>query len=372
MTANTGPGQSDTRVDFRGGQGGQVGDRNVQYNTFINQQAPAAEPAGGGLPGEVADFTGREKVLGQLRRRIGRHDPAGVAVAVHTIDGMGGVGKTALVVHLAHEHADRYRDGAFFIDLHGYTPGMAPVPPEAALGQLLQDAGVPASAIPGGLGPRQARWRSLLAGRRALIMFDNALNSDQVRPLLPQAARCLVLITSRRRLTGLPEADPLALGVLTPHEAASLFTRIVGKQRCPDRSQVDAVVRACGWLPLAVRIVAGRLRHDPAATVAALAADLADERARLTELSPEDAGVRAALQASLLRLQPDLQQAFRTVGLHPGPSIAPDAIAAIGDVGAALARRAAPAAGRASPCRAGHDGAAASAVHPARSRPRLR
>jgi tetratricopeptide (TPR) repeat protein len=338
MTGNTGPGQGDTRVDFRGGQGGQVGDRNVQYNTFINQPAPTAEPVGGGLPGEVADFTGREELLGELRRRIGRHDPAGVAVAVHSIDGMGGVGKTALAVHLAHEHADRYPDGAFFIDLNGYTPGIAPVPPEAALGQLLRDAGVPASAIPGGLGLRQARWRSLMAGRRALIVFDNAVNSDQVRPLIPDAAGCLVLITSRRRLTGLPEADPLALGVLTPQEAANLFSRIAGKQRCPDRSQVDAVVRACGWLPLAVRIVAGRLRHDPAATVATLAADLADESARLAELSPEDAGVRAALQVSVLRLHTDLQQAFRTVGLHPGPSIAPDAIAAIGDVGLPTAR----------------------------------
>ncbi len=337
MTGSTGPSQGETRVDFRGGQGGQAGDRNIQYNTFINP-APAAEPAGGGLPGEVADFTGREEVLGQLRRRIGGHDPAGAAVAVHSIDGMGGVGKTALAVHLAREHAGRYPDGAFFIDLHGYTPAIAPVPPEAALDQLLRDAGVPSSAIPAGLGPRQARWRSLMASRRAVIVLDNAVNSDQVRPLIPDAAGCLVLITSRRRLTGLPEADPVALGVMTPQEAADLFSRIAGTQRCPDPSQVDAVVRACGWLPLAVRIVAGRLRHDPVATVATLAADLADERTRLAELSPEDAGVRPALQVSVLRLQPDLQQAFRTLGLHPGPSIAPDAIAAIVDTGLAPAR----------------------------------
>lgn len=233
MTEETSPGRGDTRVDMRGGQGGQVGDRNIQYNTFINQSA-AAELAGGGLPGEVADFTGREEVLGQLGRQIGRHDPAGVAVAVHSIDGMGGVGKTALAVHLAHEHAGRYPDGAFFIDLHGYTPGIAPAPPEAALDQLLRDAGVPASAIPAGLGPRQVRWRSLMAVRRALIVFDNAVNSDQVRPLLPGAAGCLVLITSRRRLTGLPEVYPLALSVLTPQEAASLFSRIAGAQRCPE------------------------------------------------------------------------------------------------------------------------------------------
>ncbi len=291
-----------------------------------------------GLPGKAADFTGREEIIAQLSRRIAGHDPAGVTVAVHAIDGMGGVGKTALAVHLSHQHAHRYPEGALFIDLHGYTPGLAPVPPEEALDQLLRDLGVDESAIPLGLGPRQARWRSLMAGRQALIVLDNAVNSDQVGPLLPDAAGCLVLITSRRRLTGLPEAEPLTLGVLTPHEAVSLFTRIAGPQRCPDQSHVSAVVRACGWLPLAVKIAAGRLRHDPAATVATLLADLTDERAQLTELSPENAGIRAALQVSVLRLPPDLENAFRDVGLHPGPSIGPDAIAAIAGIEQADAR----------------------------------
>jgi len=292
----------------------------------------------GGLPGEVADFTGREEVIAQLGGRIAGHDPAGVTVAVHAIDGMGGVGKTALAVRLGHMHARRYPDGALFIDLHGYTPGLAPMPPEEALDQLLRDLGVDPSAIPLGLGPRQARWRSLMAGRQALIVLDNAVDSDQVGPLLPSAAGCLVLITSRRRLTGLPEADPWTLGVLTPQEAVSLFTRIAGPQRCPDPSHVSAVVRACGWLPLAVRIAAGRLRHDPAATAATLLADLADERAQLTELSPEDAGIRVALQVSVQRLPPDVEEAFRAVGLHPGPAIGPGPIAAIAGIEPAKAR----------------------------------
>jgi len=300
--------------------------------------ASVAPPgAGGVLPGEVEYFVGRTAALAQLRERVGSHGPVGVVVVIHAITGMAGVGKTALAVHAAHEHAAGYPDGQFFVDLCGYTAGVQPLTPDGALDDLLRQAGLAGQEIPAGLAARQAAWRRLLAGRRALVVLDNARDSAQVRPLLPMAPGCLVLVTSRSRLVALTEATPLPLDVLALPEAATMFATVVGSDRCPDPGDVDRVVLAVGQLPLAVRIAAGRLLQDRTATVGRLAAELEDTRRRLDELSPEQAGVRAAFMVSLGRLDWSQQLAYWMVGLHPGPTLTPPVLAALADVPAARA-----------------------------------
>ena len=156
------------------------------------------------LPGNVPHFTGRQQVLKAIANIIGKHDPAGSLVAVCTIDGMPGVGKTEVAIRVAHEHKHRYHDGQHFINLHGYAGDILPVAPHDALEDLLRQAGTPGQAIPPDLAGRQARWRALMARRRSIILIDNALSIEQVLPLLPASPSCLVLITSRSRLAGLP------------------------------------------------------------------------------------------------------------------------------------------------------------------------
>jgi tetratricopeptide (TPR) repeat protein len=292
---------------------------------------PGAASAAG-LPGEVGPFIGREPALAEMRYRVSGHETNGVVVAIHAITGMAGVGKTALAVRACHEHAPSYPDGQYFLDLHGYTPGLEPVSPLEALEELLRQAGLPAQAVPAGLAGRQATWRRMMANQRTIVVLDNALDAHQVRPLLPMTPGSLVLITSRSRLPGLTEATPLALDVLTLPEAAALLVAVAGPGRCQHNDAVDAVVLAAGRLPLAIRIAAGRLRTDPTITVAALAAELADTRRRLDELSPEHAGVRAALAASADLLDPAHRLLLWAAGLHPGPTLVPGAVAALASI----------------------------------------
>jgi len=284
------------------------------------------------LPGKDSSFAGRDAVLQELRGKIDTHDPAGTVVAIHAIDGMAGVGKTALAVHVAHDHAGRYPDGALMVDLYGHTPGMAPLTAEAALARLLRQDGVKEQDIAADLGTLQPLWRSRMAPRQAIIVLDNALDSAQVRPLLPASAGCLVLITSRRRLVGLTEAIPLTVDVLGQAEAEALLARLVGADRAEDTAAIAGVVQMCGRLPLAIRIVAARLRHHPDESVAEIAAELSDARTRLDALHAEDALVAASIELSYTALPLNLQRAFVLCGLHPGPEITAEALAALGDV----------------------------------------
>ncbi|KAA2256345.1 tetratricopeptide repeat protein [Solihabitans fulvus] len=290
------------------------------------------------LPRDVPDFTGRTDELRRLLAVLpARHgidaDPArrgGAAVVIEAIDGMAGVGKTALAVHAAHRLAEHYPDAQLFVDLHGHTTAQAALDPSAALDLLLRAIGVPGDRIPVDPDERAALWRASLAERRALVVLDNAADTAQVRPLLPGAPGCLALITSRRRLAGLETAAVLSLDVLPQADAVGLFGSVAGRNRTAREPEATREVTAlCGQLPLAVRIAAARLRTRPAWSVAHLADRL---RAGRTELSTEDSSVTVAFSLSYRQLSDDQQRLFRLLGLVTGPDVDAHAVAALADL----------------------------------------
>ncbi len=259
------------------------------------------------------------------------HDAS--TVVISAIDGMAGIGKTALAVHLAHRIADRYPHGQLFIDLHGHTPGMAPREPAEALDHLLRALGVPGPQIPADLDDRAALYRTRLADQKILILLDDAATETQVAPLLPGSPGCLVLITSRRRLAGLDPTHTLSLDTLPAPDAASLFVQTAGEGRLSDEPPdlVAELVELCGRLPLAIRIAAARLRSHPAWSLPHLVQRLQDRQHRLSELEAGQRSVTATLDLSYQHLSPDLQRTYRLLGLHPGPDIDMYATAALLD-----------------------------------------
>jgi DNA-binding SARP family transcriptional activator/tetratricopeptide (TPR) repeat protein len=270
------------------------------------------------LPADIAAFTGRTHELADL------YDiPGTTAVVITAIDGMAGIGKTALAVHAAHELAGRYPDGQLFIDLHGYTEGMAPVEPGDALHRMLRALGVPGTQIPSDVEERAALFRTRLAGQRTMIVLDNAATESQVAPLLPGAPGCLVLITSRRRLAGLDHTHTLSLGTLSTPDAVALFVHTAGADQLRDQPPelLAELVELCGWLPLAIRIAAARLRSHPAWKLSHLVERLRDQRHRLIELEAGQLSVTAALDLSYRHLPHDQQRTYRLLGLHPGPDV---------------------------------------------------
>jgi len=286
------------------------------------------------LPGDIGDFTGREPELWQLLAAVrASHQGEGArAVAISAIDGMAGIGKTALAVRLAHQLTPHYPDGQLFVDLCAHTPGHRPLTSAAALGKLLRAAGVPGERIPEDSADRAALWRATLAQRRVLIVLDNAADSAQIRPLLPGTAGCLVLVTSRRRLADLDGTHLLSLDVLPAEDAVALFNQAVGDTRpATEPEAVAEVLALCGYLPLAIRIAAARLRHRTSWTVTQLAGRLRDQQ-RLAELHGEDRSVTVAFSLSYQHLTLDQQYLFRLLGLHPGPDIDPYAASALAAV----------------------------------------
>ncbi|TDD76488.1 AfsR/SARP family transcriptional regulator [Actinomadura rubrisoli] len=285
------------------------------------------------LPRDIADFTGRTAELERLFSALPADGEPARAVVISAIDGMAGIGKTTLAVHAAHHLADRYPDAQLFVDLHAHSAEQDPVSASTALDTLLRALGVPGERIPEGVEKRAGLWRAQLAGRRAVVVLDNAAGAAQVRPLLPGTPECAVLITSRRRLVDLEAAHPLSLDVLPSDDATALFTRVIGDTRAlADSQDVQEVVRLCGYLPLAIRVAAARLRTRPAWGVAHLIERLRHEQRRLGELAAGDRGVAAAFALSYRYLTGDQQRLFRLLGLHPGADFDTHTAAALADV----------------------------------------
>jgi DNA-binding SARP family transcriptional activator len=300
--------------------------------------APPAPAAPAQLPADLASFIGRVAELDTLGELP---DAEGAAARVAVIDGMAGIGKTALAVHVAYRLAGQFPDGQLFLDLHGFTLGVTAVQPADALDRMLRSLGVPGGQIPAHLDDRAALFRGRLAATRTLIVLDNAATEAQVRPLLPAASGCLVLVTSRRRLTGLDDAHTVSLDLLPPADAAALFARAAGADRLAGEpaGAVAEVVDLCGRLPLAVRIAAARLRSRPAWTVGHLVQRLRAHRHRLDELDAGQRSVTAALDLSYRHLTGEQRRLYQLLGLHPGTEFDGHAAAALADVAPAPAGR---------------------------------
>jgi DNA-binding SARP family transcriptional activator/Tfp pilus assembly protein PilF len=306
----------------------------------VSERAAVAVPCQ--LPAAAGHFTGRRGELELISALPGRGpvlgaDGGGGTVVIWAIDGMAGVGKTALAVLAARRMAGEFPDGQLFIDLHGYTRGCPPREPDEALGSLLRALGVPPGQVPAGSEERAGFYRQRLAGTRTLIVLDNALDEAQVRPLLPGAPGCLVLVTSRRRLKGLHDARVVALDVLPEADALMLLGEVTGPVHAAAGPGLAEIAGLCGRLPLALRIAGALLRHRPAWTPGYLAGLLRDERRRLAALTDGDHDLGAVFDLSYAVLDGRRRLLFRRLALVPGPEFDAFAGAALLDAGTAAA-----------------------------------
>ncbi|MQS13817.1 AfsR family transcriptional regulator [Streptomyces kaniharaensis] len=276
------------------------------------------------LPADVSDFSGRSGLVADLSTVL--MNATGQAVVVTSLAGIGGVGKTTLAVHVAHRVRTEFPDGQLYVDLRG--AGASPADPAVVLGDFLHTLGV--TENPDSLEQRAALYRSLLASRRMLILLDNARDAEQIRPLIPGVSGCAVLATSRSRLAGIPGAQLFDVEELTADEALSLFSAIVGEQRVAAEPEAAmAVVTACGFLPLAVRIAAARLASRPRWSVSDLARRLADQRRRLDELQLGNLAVETTIGLGYGQLSTAEARAFRLLSLIDAPDVPLAAAAAL-------------------------------------------
>lgn len=289
------------------------------------------------LPPDIADFTGRERELRDLRNRLAT--TARSAPDVVAVQGMGGVGKTRLAIRLAHElvSVGECADEQLYVDLRGHAE-QPPADPATVLASFLHLLGVPGGQIPRDLEGRSAMFRDRLHGKHALVLLDNAASEEQVTPLLPASPTNVVVVTSRRALT-LDGAYTVPLPTFSPDDAETLIAKIVGMERVSgDRAGVTEVVELCGRLPLAVALAARRLQTRPAWSVADLAARLRDAGNRMGELAAGSRKVRTAFDLSYRALEPDRQRLFRLLGLIPGADFTVDAAAALAGAAPSAAR----------------------------------
>ncbi|UKY53275.1 AfsR/SARP family transcriptional regulator [Streptomyces inhibens] len=279
------------------------------------------------LPPDIADFAGRTEAVAQLEDVL-CGAAGGQAPVVATLSGLGGAGKTALAVHVAHTVRPRFPHGQLYVDLQGTD--RTPADSGTTLTHFLRALGVAEGAVPDGLEQKAALYRSLLADRRVLVILDNARDGAQVRPLLPGAPGCAVLVTSRARTLALSGARRVDVEVMDEAEALGLLSALVGARRvATDPDAARRLVSACGGLPLAVRIIAARLAARPGRAMADLVARLSDERRRLDELRVGDLGVEATFRLGYEALGPDLAHAFRAFALCSMPTFCRGAAAAL-------------------------------------------
>jgi tetratricopeptide (TPR) repeat protein/transcriptional regulator with XRE-family HTH domain len=292
------------------------------------------------LPAVVAHFVGRSaelKILdGLLEPAPGSPGLAGLAGGVAAISGTAGIGKSSLAVHWARQAADRFPDGQLYANLRGFDPAGSPAAPGEVIRAFLGSLGVTASQLPLEAEAQAGLYRSLLTGRRMLIVLDNARDAAQVRPLLPGAPGCLVVVTSRSQLAGLATthgARLVHLGMLTADEAAELLARRLGEYRVVREPEAAGELAGlCGGLPLALAIIAARAAARPQFRLAALAARLRDEHGKLDALDADGeaaSSIRAVFSWSYQSLPAPAAALFRMLGLHPGPDISVPAAASL-------------------------------------------
>ncbi|MEU5973834.1 tetratricopeptide repeat protein [Streptomyces sp. NPDC047315] len=290
--------------------------------------ARPARRAPDNLPRDVP-WVGRHDELRRLTAALCEGGGASTVVTVEAIDGLGGVGKTALAVHLGHRLRERFPDGCVFLHLGGGAADRTAPTPTRALTELLRLIGLDAKELPHGIDELTALWRSLARDRRMLVILDDAAGSDQVRPLLPGASPTAVVVTSRRRLPGLPGVRPFFLDLLPPDDAANLFAQRLGPHRRTDPTDVAEIVRICDYLPLAIEIAASRLLNRPSWTTADLLRQLRVGGGHLSQLRDGERAMSHVFALSYYALNHEQQLVFRRMGLHVGVEFGPPAVAAL-------------------------------------------
>ncbi|MGC0375960.1 AfsR/SARP family transcriptional regulator [Streptomyces sp. SAI-229] len=295
---------------------------------------PAARPAQ--LPADLPAFVGRQAELERIRALLPEDGSPPATLVISAIGGMGGIGKSALAVHWAHEVADRFPDGQLYINLRGFDPTGSVMTPDEAVRVFLDALGVPPQRIPGDFGAQVALYRSVLARRRVLVLLDNARDAEQVRPLLPGSPGSLVIVTSRNRLSGLiagEGAHPLTLDQMTPTEAFDLLAARLGTDRLAEEPRAAGeIIARCGRLPLALAIVAAHAGVRPGFPLSAIAEEVRDSHGSLDAFAGGDditTDVRAVFSWSYKALSAPAARLFRLLGLHCGPDISVPAVAAL-------------------------------------------
>ncbi|MFJ8741308.1 ATP-binding protein [Embleya sp. NPDC127516] len=334
-----------THSELSGAAGNVVQAREVSGGVHFHQDGAPRRPVPRQLPGDVRGFVNRTRDLERLDEITAADctEPGVTALAV--IAGTAGVGKTSLALRWAHREQHRFPDGQLYVNLRGYDPGK-PVTPQHALDCFLEALDVPPRAIPRKLPDKAAAYRSLLAGRRILVVLDNAAGVSQVRPLLPGSGGCQVLVTSRSRLSGLAAregARRITLDVLSEDEAVRLVREVTAGQRPDDEPAALAeLARLCAHLPLALRIAAERASARPWMRLTDLIRDLRDESVLWDALTVDDGeeadAVRTVFAWSYRALPPEEARLFRLLGLHPGPDFGAGVAATLAGVTLARAR----------------------------------
>ncbi|WP_170215894.1 AfsR/SARP family transcriptional regulator [Asanoa ferruginea] len=310
-----------------------------------DEPRPPDAPRPAQLPPPVAGFVRRNDMATALDDQLSDAF-SDATIVITALGGMGGIGKTALAVHWAHQIANKFPDGQLFLNLRGLDPDGRVMAPADALATLLASLGEPAALSPQeNVDAQAARYRSRLAGRRILILLDNARDSDQVRPLLPASQGCLVIVTSRNRMTSLVTREGaryLQVDRLTGAESRQLLINRLGTRRATvDPDALDKVIALCAGLPLALAIVAARVALNPNLSLSAVLSDVSAPSARLDALSSADPSddVRSVFSWSYHALDPATARVFRALAAHPGPGISLESAASVAGVGRTLARK---------------------------------
>ncbi|HEX6683607.1 MAG TPA: tetratricopeptide repeat protein [Candidatus Limnocylindrales bacterium] len=316
------------RVEERRFAGG-VGERNAMARPGGPVTVPHA------LPAPVPHFIGRSTELRALDGLLQKGSTAGGTVVISAIGGTAGVGKTALAMYWAHRVAARFPDGQLYVNLRGFGPAEQVMDPAEAVRCFLDGLRVPPEKMPATLDGRTALFRSLLSGKRMLVVLDNARDTGQLRPLLPGTPGCLVLVTSRNLLSGLVATDgalPVTLDLLTEEEAWEFLVQRLGNERVTaEPVAVKEIITHCARLPLALAVVAARVAASPRIRLAAFATELRDTHRRWVTLTGDDPAtdVRAVFSWSYHTLTTAAARLFRLMGLHPGPDLSPVSAASL-------------------------------------------